>query len=79
MIEHRRINHPSNKTCSKCPIWERGDQCLYNHEGYMDDVLSAHVNQGPRNDNKITLKTCKQDFRDKNKMMVQGKIDLKVK
>ena len=45
----------------------------------MDDVLSAHVNQGPRNDNKITLKTCKQDFRDKNKMMVQGKIDLKVK
>ena len=75
MIEHRRINHPSNKAFSKFPNCERGDTCLYKHEGSMDDVLPTDANQAQGEGGKVTCRTCKKEYRDKNEMMVHRKID----
>ena len=75
MIEHRRINHPSNRICSKFPNCERGDLCLYKHEGSMADGTHANVNQTQGEEGKVSCRTCKNEFRDKNEMMVHRKID----
>ena len=50
MIEHRRLNHPSTKKCSNFPNCERGDLCLYIHEGAINDVTQENhapeINKG---------------------------------
>ena len=74
MIDHRRINHPSHKMCSNFPYCERGDQCLFKHEGSNDEILSADVNQAHREENEITFRTCTQESI-KPEIMVHRKID----
>ena len=72
MIEHRRINHPSNRKCNKFPACENGDRCLYKHEG-TSQTGQAQVNQAQ--ENIFTCRTCKLEFNDKNSMMFHRKID----
>ena len=71
MIEHRRLNHPSTKKCSNFPNCERGDLCLYIHEGDTGDVTQENQTQGINIP--ITCRICLSEFHDKNKMMIHRK------
>ena len=75
IIEHRRIDHPLNKICSKFPNCERGDTCLYKHEGSMDDIHPTDANQTQGEAVKVKCKTGKKEFKAKNEMMVHRKIN----
>ena len=76
MIEHRRINHPSTKKCNKFPNCERGDRCLYVHEGSSDDIETAEAAPSEaQGRNGIICRTCKESFEDKNEMMNHRKRD----
>ena len=69
------LTTPQTKYVQSFPNCDRGDQCLYKHEGSNNDVLSGDANQAQRNETKITCRTCTQEFSDKNEMMVHRKID----
>ena len=73
MIEHRRLNHPSNKKCSNFPNCERGDLCLYRHEEVTNNTTQENQTQGP--EGQITCRICLSEFHDKNEMMIHRKID----
>ena len=74
MIEHRRLNHPSTKICSNFPNCERGDRCLYRHEGVINNVGTPD-NQTQAPAGHITCRICLSEFYDKNEMMVHRKSD----
>ena len=71
MIDHRRVTHPSNKKCNKFPACDKGDRCLYKHEGnkeaFETQAYQAHEGR------KITCRSCQQDFNDKDEMMMHRK------
>ena len=76
MIEHRRINHPSTKKCNNFPNCERGDRCLYVHEGNSDNIETAEAAPTEaQSGNGIICRTCKESFEDKNEMMNHRKRD----
>ena len=76
MIERRRAKHPSTKKCNKFPQCVNGDRCLYIHEESVvnNEDGSKHSGQTQGEDGRITCRTCQEDFKDKNKMMVHRKI-----
>ena len=71
MIDHRRVNHPSTKKCTKFPNCERGESCLYIHEGTMESVQTqaSQALEGT----KFTCRSCDTDFEDKYYMMIHRK------
>ena len=73
MIEHRRIKHPSNKKCNKFPACERGERCLYKHEG-AQNIGETQGDQSQDN-TRITCRSCQTDCNDKNDMMTHRKIE----
>ena len=76
MIEHRRIKHPSTKKCNNFPNCERGDRCLYIHEGTSEDIQSAGTpHQEVQGENNVVCRICKESFGDKNAMMNHRKRD----
>ena len=72
MIEHRRIHHPSTKKCSNFPNCERGESCLYIHEGTTNN-LNTVVTQENQTDGPVTCRICLSEFHDKNEMMIHRK------
>ena len=70
MIEHRRMNHPSNKKCNKFPNCERGDRCLYKHEGEIESV-QTHTNN--TQEGLMSCRSCSEQFSDKNDLMMHRK------
>jgi hypothetical protein len=72
MIEHRRIQHPSTKKCSNYPNCERGESCLYIHEGTTNN-LNTVVTQENQTDGPVTCRICLSEFHDKNEMMIHRK------
>ena len=76
MIEHRRAKHPSTKKCNKFPQCVNGDRCLYIHEESVvnNEDGSKHSGQTQGEEGRITCRTCQEDFKDKNEMMVHRKI-----
>ena len=73
MIEHRRLNHPSTTKCSNFPNCERGDLCLYRHEGVTNNTTQENQTQGP--EGQIICRICLSEFHDKNEMMIHRKSD----
>ena len=70
MIEHRRVNHPSNKKCNKFPYCERGERCLYKHEG---EIETAETQRNQTQEGLFSCRTCNEEFSDKNDMMMHRK------
>ena len=72
MINHRRVNHPINKKCIKFPACERGDRCLYRHEG-SNETGGTQENQ--ESGDIVICRTCKTENKDKNDIMVHRKLE----
>ena len=60
MIDHRRVNHPSNKKCNKFPACERGDRCLYRPEGRNE---TGETQENQASENIVICRTCKTELR----------------
>ena len=75
MIEHRRTKHPSTKKCYNFPDCVNGDRCLYIHDTLAENKGDggAHSAQTQREEDSFTCRTCKENFKDKNEMMVHRK------
>ena len=68
MIKHRREQHPSQRKCKNFPncVWK--EKCLYMHVLHRQE-------EGLAEDSMFTCITCKNNFSDKNEMMIHRKIE----
>ena len=68
MIKHRREQHPSQRKCKNFPncVWK--EECLYMHVLHRQE-------EGLAEDSMFTCITCKNNFSDKNEMMIHRKIE----
>ena len=75
MIEHRKIQHPSTKKCSNFPNCERGESCLYIHEGTTNNLNTVVTQENLRQvtDGAVICRICLSEFHDKNEMMIHRK------
>ena len=73
-MNHRSVDHPSNKLCNKIPIctgWVNGRKCWYFHpsEDLVQNLQNKDHNQSSVQNKEIDCKRCGDKFSSKNKFM----------